>query len=148
MSRKPKLQVNSNEQIVKIEHSLDKVAKNTRKLAVSRASYDVVSLCRTHAKNAVETLVKIMSNETADFSSRVKAASIILERGYGKAINLHLVTQQISDGDLEKLVKDIINKRSIGTANSNSNSIDNNNDNGNGKVIDAQLLSNNNMGLV
>jgi hypothetical protein len=50
-----------------------------------KAPFDMVALARSMAPDALETLGKIMRSDKAPPSSRVTAAGIILDRGYGKA---------------------------------------------------------------
>lgn len=46
---------------------------------------DLAKLAQAHAEQAINTLVKVMSDDAATPSARVSAASEILDRGYGKA---------------------------------------------------------------
>jgi hypothetical protein len=71
-----------------------------------KAVHDVVELSRTFTKEAVYTLAGIMQNVNEPASSRVSAASILLDRGWGKPlqtlatpdgnspISLHLLATQ------------------------------------------------------
>lgn len=45
----------------------------------------VPTLARSYGPEAVETLAKIMRNEEAPPNARVKAAEVLLDRGFGKA---------------------------------------------------------------
>lgn len=50
-----------------------------------KAPFDMVALARSMAPDALDTLGKIMRDDKAPPSSRVTAAGIVLDRGYGKA---------------------------------------------------------------
>jgi hypothetical protein len=45
---------------------------------------EVKELARAHTREAIETLVSIMSNPKAAPAARVSAANALLDRGYGK----------------------------------------------------------------
>jgi hypothetical protein len=45
---------------------------------------EVAALARQHGPEAVETLVSIMRDESKSPQARIAAASVILDRGYGK----------------------------------------------------------------
>jgi hypothetical protein len=45
---------------------------------------DVRKLARAQGENAIETLTKIMNDTEAAHSSRIMAASLLLDRGYGR----------------------------------------------------------------
>ena len=47
---------------------------------------DVRDLARTHTREAIETLVSVMKDAKAPHSARVAASNVILDRGYGKAV--------------------------------------------------------------
>ena len=50
----------------------------------SKAKQDIKALCRRNSVRAVRTLVGIMQDVTASTSDRIKAATYILDRGYGR----------------------------------------------------------------
>lgn len=57
--------------------------KKTNRLTIPQALHEeVASLARSHAKIALEALVDELQNGTG--ASRVAAAGLILERGFGK----------------------------------------------------------------
>lgn len=58
------------------------------------------------APKAVETLASIMSNDNAKDSDRVRAAEVILDRGYGKPKQQTELTGE--DGNAIEIVKRII----------------------------------------
>lgn len=45
-------------------------------------------LARSHTKKAVETLYGIMTNEEAPEAARISAANSILDRGYGRPVQM------------------------------------------------------------
>ena len=47
---------------------------------------EMVGLARKHTVEAIETLAKIMQDTKAPAAARVSAASTILDRGWGKAM--------------------------------------------------------------
>ena len=47
---------------------------------------EVQALARKHTADAISTLAKIMRDTKAPPAARVSAASVILDRGYGKAV--------------------------------------------------------------
>lgn len=57
---------------------------------------DLVMAARMNTLAALETITSIMNNEEASFNTRLNAAEIIIERGWGKAI---APTGNISVGD-------------------------------------------------
>lgn len=63
----------------------------------------VRDLARAQTENAIATLVRIMENGKAPAAARVSAANVILERGWGKAV-------QPVDGDGEggAIVQEIV----------------------------------------
>jgi Family of unknown function (DUF5681) len=69
-----------------------------------KALVSVVTLARTHTREAIQTLKKIISDKNASASARVSAATVLLDRGWGKpfqSISLqHEDGRQISDGEL------------------------------------------------
>ena len=51
----------------------------------NRATADIKAIAQPYGPDAVSALVKIMKNEAAPEAARVRAASELLDRGYGKA---------------------------------------------------------------
>jgi hypothetical protein len=49
-----------------------------------KALVSVVTLARTHTREAIQTLKKIISDKNASASARVSAATVLLDRGWGK----------------------------------------------------------------
>jgi len=47
--------------------------------------HEVKELAREHTTEAIQTLVKVMVDETAPPAARVAAANSVLDRGYGRA---------------------------------------------------------------
>jgi len=63
---------------------------------MAKAPTDLRSLARSHTQSAVRTLARIMSEPDAPPAARVSAASVLLDRGWGKA-------PQFSTDDVHKL---------------------------------------------
>ena len=55
---------------------------------MTKPAKDLRSLARTHTENAVQALAGIMLNGTNE-GARVSAAGLLLERGWGKAPQVH-----------------------------------------------------------
>jgi hypothetical protein len=47
---------------------------------------DVQEIARVYSKDAIKTLASIMNNAKAPPAARIAAASVLLDRGYGKAL--------------------------------------------------------------
>jgi len=69
-----------------------------------KAPIEVRSYARQHTKEAIDTLVEIMRNPKCQSRSRVSAASLLLDRGWGKARETleHGVTSEL--GELLQLI--------------------------------------------
>lgn len=50
-----------------------------------RARKDIQQLCRVHTESAIKTIVGIMNQPNSTDDARLRAASYILDRAYGKA---------------------------------------------------------------
>jgi hypothetical protein len=56
-----------------------------------KAEVEVISLAREQTTNAINRLVEIMNDEAAPAAARVRAAELILERGWGRpSQDIHL----------------------------------------------------------
>ena len=53
---------------------------------MAKAPADIRSLARSHTATAIKTLSAIMTSPKAPPSARVAAASVLLDRGHGKAV--------------------------------------------------------------
>lgn len=49
-----------------------------------KAGLTLQHICKEHAETAIQILLGIMTDEKAKSGDRIRAAEIILERGYGK----------------------------------------------------------------
>jgi len=54
-----------------------------------KADPELVALCKSHTKEAIENLVSIMRNSIKD-ENRLKAIEMILDRAYGKPISIEV----------------------------------------------------------
>jgi|TARA_R110000824_G_scaffold71433_4_gene182792 hypothetical protein len=52
---------------------------------MARPKKDVMQLARRHTTSAVQTLAGLMTNKSVPAAARIQAASVILDRGHGKA---------------------------------------------------------------
>ena len=68
---------------------------------------DVRSLARSHTTNAIRVLAGIMSNEEFPAMSRVAAAKILLDRGWGKCSETHHIDIN-GESSLLKVVNEIV----------------------------------------
>lgn len=67
-------------------------------------------LAREHTTMALETLISIAQNSKAPASSRVAAASTLIDRGWGRApqtVDVNFLSQ-LSDGDLEQRIAQVL----------------------------------------
>ncbi len=51
-----------------------------------KSDYSFISLAKARGEEALNVLAEIMNNQKASASARVSAAAIILDRGFGKAV--------------------------------------------------------------
>lgn len=84
-----------------------------------RAIGSLTALARQHTEEAVKTLLAIMGNGKAPAAARVGAATVILDRGYGKPVQMTAdLTNQLNDlidSDLDDAliaVRDALSARS------------------------------------
>ena len=66
----------------------------------------VVDLARKRTVRALKTLTEIMEDATADAGARVKAASVLLDRGWGKApqtLNINTAQKKPREMSLEEI---------------------------------------------
>ena len=78
---------------------------------------EVRELARTYTVQAIETLVEIMQDTSANPGSRVAAANSLLDRGYAKAPQTYEVTNYdvLTDAKLDRFIVDTIARlRAIG----------------------------------
>lgn len=66
---------------------------------------DVVELARTHTREAISTLAAIMSNAEAPPASKIAAAAVLLDRGWGKPsqtvdLNHRIEPRHLTDAEL------------------------------------------------
>lgn len=72
---------------------------------------EVALLARQYTVKAVRTLAEIMQNKKAHAGARVRAAELLLERGYGKTPQVLNVVQHMGSEELERAARDILEKR-------------------------------------
>jgi hypothetical protein len=65
---------------------------------MARSRTDIRSLARSHTRNAVSVLIRIMRSKDATAAARVSADNAILGRGWGKAMQ---PLESGNDGRLE-----------------------------------------------
>lgn len=77
---------------------------------------EVVALAREKSAAAIATLAEIMTNTELRESARVKAAEVLLDRGYGKAPQtVNINTDAMSDEELFSEARAIIMRREEAT---------------------------------
>lgn len=76
-----------------------------------KTTFDLQEEARKHAEDAVRTLSDIMNNPDATDSTKVNAATAILDRAYGKPTQTNLNTNVNSDGDATDLNSDELEQR-------------------------------------
>jgi hypothetical protein len=71
---------------------------------------EVRELARTYTVQAIETLVEIMQDTSANPGSRVAAANNLLDRGHGKAPQTFEATNydQMTDAELERRIAEAL----------------------------------------
>jgi hypothetical protein len=72
---------------------------------MAKAPADLRSLARAHTELSIQTLAGIARNSTSD-AARVQASGMLLDRGWGKAIQPH--TGEVG-GDIRVVIRQIIN---------------------------------------
>jgi hypothetical protein len=58
---------------------------------MAKSLTEIRSLARSHTRSALNVLVRVMQNKDATAAARVSAANAILDRGWGKALQLRLM---------------------------------------------------------
>jgi hypothetical protein len=70
------------------------------------ASY-IESLARSFSESAVRTLAGIMTEPECSAKDRIRAAEILLDRGWGKAVEHHVLAD-VQGSTLTKVVREIV----------------------------------------
>lgn len=65
----------------------------------------VRAIARSYTREAIETLVEIMTDRDCAPAPRVAAANAILDRGYGKPLQSHVQLSDVPDDELTVEVK-------------------------------------------
>lgn len=73
----------------------------------------VTELARVYTCQAVETLASIMLDTEINASARVKAAEVLLDRGYGKAPITYDIVHTLNDKELQETAYRILQKRRV-----------------------------------
>ena len=71
---------------------------------MTKAPADLRSLARSHTELSIQTLAGIARNSTSD-QARVSAAQALLDRGWGKAAQVH---SGEDGGDIQVVIRQII----------------------------------------
>jgi hypothetical protein len=74
----------------------------------SRVPIDVRSLARSHTKTVITTLSNIMRDEKIPAMSRVAAAKILLDRGWGRPSETHHIDVNGEGASLMRVVNEIV----------------------------------------
>lgn len=76
---------------------------------------EVALLARSYTTDAIRVLASIMLSKKAHTPSRVRAAELLLERGYGKAPAVLNVVHHLGSQELEDAARAILKKRDEAT---------------------------------
>ena len=87
-----------------------KRARLEAKVAVILEARDLQEIARVNAKGAMEALVAIVNSKHAPEASRIAAAQVILDRGYGKASQTTF-SANVSDGKTSEITADELEQR-------------------------------------
>ena len=78
---------------------------------------EIIKLARQHTRAAISTLIEVMANKEAPPSARVKAAEVILDRGYGRAplnVSVELLAHfKGKPAELEAVARRILERRAL-----------------------------------
>jgi hypothetical protein len=85
---------------------------------VIREAKEIQDIARMHALDAIKALVKIMNSETASDQAVITAANVMLERGYGKAIqsninqnyNTDAKPTEVNQAELDRRIEAALNR--------------------------------------
>ena len=82
---------------------------------MAKAPIDIRSLARSHTETAIRTLAGIMGEPKCPPAARVKAAEVLLDRGWGKApqtmtVNRGDNAKDLSDGELSQRIKEALQR--------------------------------------
>jgi hypothetical protein len=78
------------------------------------ASFNLAALARSKTTTAIEIISRIMVDPAASHADQLKAASIILDRGHGRAVNVNIDSDfetqfgDLSDDELNEQARSII----------------------------------------
>jgi hypothetical protein len=61
--------------------------------------HKLASVARSYAPNAIDTIVEIMNDQAEHGKVRLTAATILLDRGYGKSLNQKDISVNVTGGD-------------------------------------------------
>lgn len=84
---------------------------------LARATSDIVSLARQQANRAILTLQNALEATTErgapDWKARIRAAEVILDRGFGRAPQVTVQAARLDDDTLRRAVEAIAAKRGV-----------------------------------
>ena len=72
---------------------------------MAKATADIRSLARAQTALAIRTLTGVCSSKAAPAAARVSAASILLDRGWGKAVQMH---SDADGGPIQVVIRQIV----------------------------------------
>lgn len=75
---------------------------------MAKAKADIRSLARAHCPTAIKTLAGIMNEHKSGADARIRAATALLERGYGKAAQPHTGEDGEGPIQVEKIIRDML----------------------------------------
>jgi hypothetical protein len=72
---------------------------------MAKATADIRSLARAQTALAIRTLTGVCSSKAAPAAARVSAAGILLDRGWGKAVQMH---SDADGGPIQVIIRQIV----------------------------------------
>jgi hypothetical protein len=91
----------------RVKSSLSVASRSVRKRVVE----SLTSICRREASAAMDTIVKIMKDPGAKPGERLKAAEMIIERGFGKIPEKLEIARALPDEQLRCLAEKLLERR-------------------------------------
>ena len=76
---------------------------------MAKATADIRSLARAQTELAVRTLTGICGSKAAPAAARVSAASALLDRGWGRAVQPHAGAD--GEGAIEIILRNVIDEK-------------------------------------
>ena len=85
--------------------------KHARRVLKGATQAEVQELARTHAIKAIRALAEIITAKDANATAKLGAASLLFERGYGKAAQTNINANVNTDGAPREITGDQLEQR-------------------------------------